>query len=238
MDIHTRQAMTVAKKLIDEKKYYEAQVLLGTINHPKAKEWLNKLDKIVTSTKQPVSSLEQKLSFSDILPKSEQSEPTTTDKKDAARKKSSNGCLSILILIILCSIIPALTNTNSSSSDNRPEAEKILKRLFSAQSVDVAVTSNYVSATIAVSQLPAPETSARQQLNTKIADAICQMKDSYKRHQFEFDITYGTVTTGYGTQIPDIVLIITVSSASAKRLNCSLKNNLASIADDYIWSPG
>jgi hypothetical protein len=43
----TKEKMLQARQLIQEKKYQEAQKILKTVDHPTAKEWLVKLDKLV-----------------------------------------------------------------------------------------------------------------------------------------------------------------------------------------------
>ncbi|MEO8613162.1 MAG: hypothetical protein ABI690_35045 [Chloroflexota bacterium] len=47
----SQQKMLAAKKLLQEKRYDEARKILKTINHPTAKEWLAKLDKIAPEKK-------------------------------------------------------------------------------------------------------------------------------------------------------------------------------------------
>ncbi|HEX2906034.1 MAG TPA: hypothetical protein VHO69_04195 [Phototrophicaceae bacterium] len=42
----SKQKMLAAKELIQEKRYDEARTILKTVNHPTAKQWLEKLDKI------------------------------------------------------------------------------------------------------------------------------------------------------------------------------------------------
>src|SRR6185295_15593252 len=42
----SKTKMLAAKELIDEKRYDEARVILRSVDHPKAVEWLAKLDKI------------------------------------------------------------------------------------------------------------------------------------------------------------------------------------------------
>ncbi len=81
MDDKTKQRMLVAKDFINEKKYAEARAVLKTVEHPKAKEWLAKLDQIapekrkhsgvnVASSSEPTpSSLKSAISHEDSFPK-------------------------------------------------------------------------------------------------------------------------------------------------------------------------
>ena len=45
-----REKMLEARKLIENKQYLEARKILQTVEHPKATEWLRKLDEIELSS--------------------------------------------------------------------------------------------------------------------------------------------------------------------------------------------
>lgn len=49
----TRDKMQQAHTLIKSEKYDEARAILETVNHPKAFEWLNKLDKVAPTLDDP-----------------------------------------------------------------------------------------------------------------------------------------------------------------------------------------
>ena len=51
----SKAKMLAAKELIQEHKYKEARMILNTIDHPKAKEWLAKLDSISPEKNVPSS---------------------------------------------------------------------------------------------------------------------------------------------------------------------------------------
>jgi hypothetical protein len=44
----SKSKMVAAKQLIQEKKYSEARSILATVDHPTAREWESKLDKLMT----------------------------------------------------------------------------------------------------------------------------------------------------------------------------------------------
>jgi len=242
MDNNVQLTMIVAKNLINKKKYHEARVLLGTIDHPKAREWIKKLDQITLGS-----------NSSPIAPKTHTSLSQTNNnrsKKEPSKPPTSTrGCFSIIGAIFLFVVINSLfTNqaisprqTSNTYQGGGSKAEQILNRIFPSQSIEVFTDSDYVVVTLPVSESPFPGSVANTQLNQSLVEAICTMKNSgYSQHIFQFDVIYGTVRTGFGTNIPDIVLIISVSANAAKRLNClnPEDNNLASIAYEYIWSPG
>ena len=232
MEAHIKQAMILAKTLITEKKYYDARIILRTIDHPKAREWLEKLDKRIEQSN-IVSSLANNSSDNLHL-------LSTTNRNDLNHEKPKSlkdklqTCLVNILIFFFCGTI-SIYYIASQTSD----AERVLKRVFPSHSIEIFTDDNYVTASIKVWRSPSPGSTAREELNRKLIDAICQMRDSYQQHRFEFDIIHGSIIRS-GAVIPDIVLIITLSQNSARRLNCidQASNDLSRIATVYRWAPG
>lgn len=103
-----------AKELIDEKKYGEARALLKSIDHPTAREWEAKLDKLSP-------------------PQSIGSNPTQPAVK--RRKSSRTGCL-LLIAIVLV-LFYATTLNSPPPSQPIPTVDPVTQ---TAQSVAMAAT--------------------------------------------------------------------------------------------------
>jgi hypothetical protein len=84
-----QKAMAKAKQLIEKKKYDDARAILITIDHPKAEEWLNRINQISPTTSQTI----------------------------VVKEKAKGGCvrntLVFLGLIFVCMIIGVLANPNA-----------------------------------------------------------------------------------------------------------------------------
>jgi|GEM_PF-3505532 len=102
-----KEKMIKARQLIKGKKYDEARSLLETVNHPKAKEWLAKINKISPPAKSSKAS-----------------------KKAPAQKSSSSNMMpmiiggSVLLVVIIVIVVavfalPSLTG-NSGDADETP----------------------------------------------------------------------------------------------------------------------
>lgn len=93
----SKQKMLAARELINEKRYAEARTLLKTIDDPKAKEWLKKLDQIAPERRiQPLSRSIQ------TIPDPEYPEIIKKSKKPKSRK------LLKILLAILVSLVLVL----------------------------------------------------------------------------------------------------------------------------------
>lgn len=206
-----RAQLLLARKLILNKQYPEAYELLRTIDHPKAKEWMIKLDQSANSTQ------------------SRQIEKPRVDK----------GCRNTLLLLILLVVLFAVVFALLFPQNNAgTDARRILSREFG--NVSLHEDSSVISALIKYDMLPSPRSEARRELNVRLTRAICALRDAgYVNHRFEFDVAHGTVRTGVGTEIPDLVLLITVNANTASDLNCNdlERNGLQVRADEYSWTP-
>ncbi len=131
----SKARFAAAKELIDEKKYDEARALLKTIDHPTAREWEAKLDKIAPPVSYKPPEPQSFLSPQPVLPNMD-----TTKQADSKKKKNSRAVQGCLILILAGGIFyfstrntsapeptssPTFTNEERASIRSTSTAEKV-----------------------------------------------------------------------------------------------------------------
>lgn len=137
----SKAKFVAAKELIDEKKYDEARAILKTIDHPTAREWEIKLDKIAPSFKP----IEPAWSESPLPPLNLKPMP----------KKNTLSWKQVLFLIVAIFIVIELTQRPSVPSAPAPTVSPIT---LTAQKVALNATATIValtpSATITETPIP------------------------------------------------------------------------------------
>lgn len=90
----SKQKMLPARELIQQKKYDEARAILRTVDHPKAREWLAKLDAIAPSIASSIAEPDWATATADSLPDIMPDAPQSgrAESIRAPRRRSSGGC--------------------------------------------------------------------------------------------------------------------------------------------------
>jgi|GEM_PF-4796366 len=109
----TKERMTTARDLIREKQYDQARAILVTIDHPKAEEWLAKIDQISPPKANPIPQYEQKQQehIPDWISAIEQSEqaddelPFITPPTNAANQSSNNDISMAAAIAIIGAVV-------------------------------------------------------------------------------------------------------------------------------------
>jgi hypothetical protein len=139
----SKAKFAAAKELIDEKKYDEARGILKTIDHPTAREWEAKLDKISPPFKPPEPIWTQT------------PPPLPPLQLKPAVKSKPVGCGTVLLLTAAIFIIIALIRTPSTPSIAEPTRDLTAvaadKIAFNATATIIALTP---SATITETPIP------------------------------------------------------------------------------------
>lgn len=114
----SKAKFAAAKELIDEKKYDEARGILKTIDHPTAREWEAKLDKIAPSVsyKPPEPDWMQ-------VPPPPLTSAIATDAEAKRKKKNTQAAQGCLMILVLAVIIYFLRDNSSAPPKVEPTTD-------------------------------------------------------------------------------------------------------------------
>ena len=208
-----------ARELIREKRYDAAREILLTIDHPTAREWLDKL------------AIKER-----VPPKK-----GASTKNDKDVQKKGVGCgLSIIALVFVCALVLLI---DSEAQPNTPTtqlglAEQIASRELRDANATVLVTTSNVTITWRIRENLTTGMTRQGALNN-IVDASCDLREAgFDKEIYQFN-GYLELIDVFGNTSIDRVIGIRLNPATVGRINCrdKLMVNLNFIADDYFLHP-
>ncbi|MBN1679559.1 MAG: hypothetical protein JW966_04655 [Anaerolineae bacterium] len=173
-----REKLLQARELIQQQRYAEAREILVTIDHPKAREWLSRIDDLAIST----------LDFPEVKPTDKSDRQRSTKKPTGCRKHCMGFASAFGLLMILCVFVVLIATGDSDSAKVRSwwDGVQPLINKFHQQEAEAALTPRIALTSILLemestrsefNRISAPSEAATAK--RRISDAMDKTLDGY-----------------------------------------------------------